>query len=142
MERGQGLRAHATAQILTPPSPSRSPQLVLYVPDLMDRSRLEAARRSVGPGAGRLEFVRNPGDLAGAVAAARSDDPGADVVVVVDLGRPGVLEELGELAAGGAEVVGFASHVERDLLRRSKQAGCSRVLARSAFFGSLAELLS
>jgi hypothetical protein len=130
--------------LLNPPGGRR---IILYVPDLMDRSRIEAGRRVVGATAEPLEFVRSPADLAAALLSARSVDsdvgsPEPRATVIVDLGRPGVLEVLGDLAAGGAEVVGFASHVDRDLLRRSRKAGCTTVLARSVFFGKLAELLS
>jgi hypothetical protein len=59
-------------------------------------------------------------------------------VVVVDLGRPGVLGVVGTI---GAPVVGFASHVDRDLLRAARAAGCPTVLARSAFFAQLPALL-
>ena len=77
--------------------------VVAYVPDLMDRSKVSAAA------AGDVRFVRQPGDLA---AAATTAD-----LVVVDLGRDGVLDE-------------------------ARAAGCSQVLARSAFFAQVATLLA
>jgi hypothetical protein len=89
--------------------------VVAFVPDLMDRSRLSAALADV-------RFVRAAGDLVDAGAA----------VVVVDLGRPGVVDVLPRL--GGARVVGFGSHVDRATLDAAKAAGCDVVLARSAFF--------
>jgi hypothetical protein len=96
--------------------------IVAYVPDLMDRSKVAAA--------GDVTFVTRPEDL---VAS------GADTVLV-DLARPGVLDVLGSL--GSARIVGFASHVDRPLLDAARAAGCTEVLARSAFFSRLAELLS
>lgn len=98
--------------------------VVAYAPDLMDRSKLSAA-------APHLTFVARPADLP---AAAR----GADLVVV-DLGRPGVLDVLGEVAAA-ARVIGFGSHVERATLEQAEAAGC-RAMPRSQFFRSLGELL-
>ena len=101
-------------------------RVVAYVPDLMDRSKVSGA----APGAA---FVASPGALAGTAA-------GADVVVV-DLGRAGVLDAMPALAAGGARVVGFGSHVDRDTLDAARAAGCTEVLPRSAFFRDLPGLL-
>jgi hypothetical protein len=99
--------------------------VIAYVPDLMDRSRLTAAIRDV-------RFVGSPAELAG------SSGPGD--VVVVDLGRPKVLDAIDGLT--GRRVVGFGSHVERELLAAAKEAGCGEVLTRSAFFGGLPDLLA
>jgi len=96
--------------------------VVAYVPDLMDRSRLA--------GLPEVAFVASPADLAGAAA-------GADVVVV-DLSRPGVLEALPALA--GTRTVGFASHVDRELLAAATAAGCTEVLPRSRFFARVGDL--
>jgi hypothetical protein len=102
--------------------------VVAYVPDLMDRSKVDAAADAP------VRFVATPGDL---VAAAASAD-----LVVVDLGRPGVMDALADVAALGVRVIGFGSHVDRDVLDEARAAGCSQVLARSAFFGQLATLLA
>ncbi len=100
-------------------------RVVAYVPDLMDRSRLAGL-----PG---VTFVPRTADLPAAATAASAD------LVVVDLGRPGVLDILAEITV---PTIGFASHVDRDLLAAAKAAGCDRVLARSAFFTRAAELLA
>lgn len=39
------------------------------------------------------------------------------------------------------EIVGFVSHVQRDLMAKAKLAGCDKVLPRSAFVMKLPELL-
>jgi hypothetical protein len=96
--------------------------IVAYVPDLMDRSKLTATVAGVA-------FVASPAELVASDAE----------VVVVDLSRPGVLDVLPELT--GRRVIGFGSHVDRELLDRARAAGCSEVLARSAFFARLNELL-
>jgi hypothetical protein len=96
-------------------------KVVGFVPDLMDRSRVEAAGVPV-------QWVSSPGQLAAADAE----------LVIVDLSRPGVLEVLSSVSA---PTIGFASHVDRDLIGAARAAGCQQVLARSAFFGRLAELL-
>ena len=51
--------------------------------------------------------------------------------MVVDLSRPGVLEVLGDI---GVRTVGFAAHVEEELMAAASTAGCDEVLARSVFF--------
>jgi hypothetical protein len=83
-----------------------------YVPDLMDRSKL-----------GGVRFVGAPGALL--------DAP--ETEVVVDLGRPGVLDVLPELTAAGRRVVGFCSHVDRATIDAAKAAGCE-ALPRSELF--------
>ena len=100
-------------------------RVVAYVPDLMDRSKVAAA----APGA---TFVPRPDGLA--AAAADAD------VVVIDLTRPGVLEVLPSLAGHG-RVVGYANHTARQVMDDARAAGCDQVLARSAFFSRLEELL-
>jgi hypothetical protein len=97
--------------------------IVAYVPDLMDRSK-------VGAAASGITFVTTPAALP--LAAADAD------LVVVDLMRPGVLEIVPTLAV---PVIGFANHTERELMDSARAAGCTTVLARSAFFSRLPELL-
>jgi hypothetical protein len=97
-------------------------RVVAYVPDLMDRSRLSSAAS--------VHFVATPAELPAAAE-------GADLVVV-DLSRPGVLDVLPLVAV---PTIGFGSHVDRALLGAAREAGCQEVLARSAFFSRVAELL-
>lgn len=99
----------------------RPARVVAFVPDLMDRSRLGRL--------GSIEVVhaRNPSDL---VDIATAED-----LVVVDLSRTGVLDVLGQVAG---EVVGFASHVDAELLAAAAASGCGEVLPRSRFFAGLA----
>jgi hypothetical protein len=77
-----------------------------------------------------VSFVRSPAEL---VTAAVDAD-----LVLVDLARPGVLEVLASI---GAPTVGFASHVDRELIAAARVAGCGEVLTRSAFFSRLPRLL-
>jgi len=58
--------------------------------------------------------------------------------VLVDLSRPGVLDVLDRLAS--IRVVGFGSHVDRDLLSRAEAAGCEAT-PRSAFFARVGSLV-
>ncbi len=114
--------------------------IVAYVPDLMDRSRISGAIDSGGAQAGEgatvggpVRFARTPADLVELAAAAD--------LVVVDLSRPGVLDVLADVSALGVSVIGFGSHVDTDTLTAARAAGCDQVLALSAFFGRLGELL-
>lgn len=106
-------------------APARPVRVLAYVPDLMDRSRLARL------GSVEVVDVARPTDLP---AEVRPGD-----LVVVDLGRPGVLEVVGSLSA---PVVGFASHVDAELLAAARAAGCDEVLPRSRFFASLADRIS
>jgi hypothetical protein len=103
--------------------------VVAHVPDLMDRSRL-TSRDDID-----VTFVRDPAELA---ATAREL---AAAIVVVDLSRPGVLDAL---AAGDlpGRVIGFGSHVDRDLLDSARSTGSLEVMPRSQFFGRLDTVLS
>lgn len=96
-------------------------RIVAVVPDLMDRSRLRA-----GPGH-EVRFVA-VGDLDDPTVV----DPATADLVVIDLGRPGVIEAL-----AGADlrvpVVGFGPHVDQDLLEAAASV-CTRVVKRSRFF--------
>jgi hypothetical protein len=98
--------------------------MVAYVPDLMDRSKVASA----APG---VTFVSSPAGLPAA-------SEGADLVVV-DLSRAGVLEVLPSIAA---RTIGFGRHDDRERLAAATAAGCDRVLARSAFFAQVAQLLA
>jgi hypothetical protein len=94
--------------------------VVAFAPDLMDRSRIAAAHPDA-------VFVRTLDELATTPAR----------VVLLDLGRPGALAAI---AAVGAPVVGFGSHVDDELLTAARAAGCTEVLARSVFFRRLTQL--
>lgn len=96
---------------------------VAYVPDMMDRSKVSLAGTDI-------TFVTTPTDLP--VASVGAD------LVVIDLSRPGVLEVLPSITA---PTIGFGSHIDRDRLSAATAAGCDRVLARSAFFAQVAQLL-
>ena len=100
--------------------------VVAYVPDLMDRSKVSAA-------APEVRFVATPAALPEAAAGA--------TVVVVDLGRAGVVDVLPAVVATGARVVAFGSHVDRGTLDAARAGGCTEVLPRSRFFSDLASLL-
>jgi hypothetical protein len=95
--------------------------VVVFAPDLMDRSRIAAALPDA-------QFVGSAEELTRVAP---------DAVVLVDLHRPGVLEVLPALTQ---QVIGFGSHVDDALLHAASAAGCTEVLPRSRFFRRLAEL--
>lgn len=99
-------------------------RVVAFVPDLMDRSRLARL------GSVELVHAPRPADL---VDLATAHD-----LVVVDLSRPGVLDVVARVPG---EVVGFASHVDADLLAAAAASGCVEVLPRSRFFAGLVRRL-
>ncbi|MDY7104430.1 MAG: hypothetical protein S0880_24860 [Actinomycetota bacterium] len=105
--------------------PEGAAAVAAYVPDLMDRSKVAAAF----PG---TRFVGHPAELAELVDAAGDVD-----LVIVDLGRPGVLDVVASL---GPRVVGFASHVDEETLEAARAAGVDDALARSVFFRRLPDL--
>ncbi len=45
-------------------------------------------------------------------------------------------------ATRGVPILGFVSHVQTDLIRRAREAGCDKVVARSAFSEQLPQLLA
>ncbi|MBA3654333.1 MAG: hypothetical protein H0W70_09070 [Actinobacteria bacterium] len=98
--------------------------ILAYVPDLMDRSKVAAVAD--------VTFAAQVDDLINLIN-------GEADVVVVDLSRPGVLDAIPAIRSG--RIIGFASHVDRPLLDAARTAGCTEVLARSAFFARVADLL-
>ena len=100
-------------------------RIVAYVPDLMDRSKVAAALAGQ-----EVVFAADPVELG----------PPADLVIV-DLGRPGVLEVLPALKRAGLRTVGFVSHVDRERADAAAAAGCGEVMPRSRFFAQLATLV-
>jgi hypothetical protein len=104
---------------MTTGSPAR--RVLALVPDLMDRSRLSTAGVEVElVGAAELAAALDERRRAGEVVA----------MVVVDLSRPGALDAV---IGVDATVVGFAPHVDDELLARAEAAGVM-ALPRSKFF--------
>ena len=93
------------------------PQIVAYVPNLMDRGRFGDS----------VQFVQSVEEL-------QSVD--ADLVFV-DLSRSQVLKHL----PSQSQVIGFAPHVDTETLDAAKAAGCAEALQRSIFFKRLPTLL-
>jgi hypothetical protein len=102
-------------------SDDRALPVVAFAPDLMDRSRIAAAVPDA-------VFVRGADELATTPAR----------IALLDLSRPGALLVIPRIEA---PVVGFASHVDDELIDAAREAGCREVLPRSRFFRRLPEIV-
>src|SRR5439155_359266 len=101
--------------------------------DLIFFSRIAAAARDVGLA------VRQAKTAADLLALARQAAPGG---VIVDLQNPGLdlpelLAELRATCPAMPRVIAYGSHVEAEVLRMARKAGCDRVLPRSKFVEEL-----
>jgi len=110
--------------------------------DLIFFSRVAGSARAAGLS------VRQVKSSADAITLAKQHAPGG---VIVDLQNPGLdlLAFLAELKAAcpvAPRIVAFGSHVEADVLKAARQAGCDRVMPRSQFAkeleGAIAEWLA
>jgi CheY-like chemotaxis protein len=109
------------------------------VEDLLFRSKISATADALGV---RAAFPRSPKKLLQAAGEGSPD------LLVLDLNSAryeplGLLTELKENpATKDIPVVGFLSHVQKDLAVAAREAGCDRVVARSAFTKDLPEILA
>jgi len=114
-------------------------RVLAAVEDLLFRSKISETAERVGVEA---TFPRNPEKLLDALRASPPD------LLVVDLNsaRFKPLELLRAVKSNGAlrgvRTVGFLSHVQGDLALAAREAGCDRVMARSAFVENLPRVLS
>lgn len=109
------------------------------VEDLLFRSKISETAKELGVEA---KFPRSPQRL---LEALREDPPD---LLILDLNSTrfeplDLLRTLrSEDAAGRLRTIGFLSHVQRDLALAAREAGCDRVVARSAFTRDLPKILS
>lgn len=109
------------------------------VEDLLFRSRISEAAEGVGAEA---RFPRSPKKLREALETSPPD------LLVLDLNssRFEPLEILRTVNSGerlrNVRTLGFLSHVQADLALAAREAGCDRVVARSAFVKDLPRLLA
>jgi DNA-binding NarL/FixJ family response regulator len=108
--------------------------ILAIVDDLLFRGKLEAAAAQRGV---PLTFA------ADADPARRAGGPWSRVLIDLNLSRGDALAMVRSLRAAhpGMPVIGYCSHVQQDLRRRALEAGCTRVLPRSAFVQQLPGLL-
>ncbi len=112
-------------------------RILAVVDDLFFMAKIQQTARQLNVG---LKTVA-PGAVASTLAA------GGTSAILLDLNhRSGaalnVLKTLkGDARTSGIPVVGFLSHVQADLAKAARAAGCDVVLARSAFSQQLPSLL-
>ena len=109
--------------------------ILAIVDDLLFRSKLEAAAVQLGVS---LTIAADAGSMP------RNGQPLSRVLIDLNLSRGDSLAMLRELRAAhpSIPIVGYCSHVQQDLQQQALEAGCTTVLARSAFVQQLPELLS
>ena len=116
-------KAHIHLRRHAQPAPPADPVVVVFAPDLGDRSRFDAFS---------VTHVRSAGKL---VEFAESSEPD---LIIVDLDRTSAPADF---RIDNAHVVGFGSHVDTDRHEGALEAGFDAVMARSIFFRRLPELL-
>jgi DNA-binding NtrC family response regulator len=112
-------------------------RVLAAVEDLLFRSKVSETAEQLGIEA---RFPRSPKKL---LEALRESPPD---LLVLDL-NSARFEPLGILQTVksdevGVPTVGFLSHVQRDLAVAAREAGCDRVMARSAFTRDLPRILA
>jgi CheY-like chemotaxis protein len=112
--------------------------IVAVLDDLMFTSKIRTAAGHLGVA---VTFARSSD---AALAEMRKSAP---ALVIFDLNNQRT-DPLGTVAAMKADpalssirTIGFASHVQTDVINAARQAGVDEVLARSAFTTQLAEIL-
>ncbi|CAA9450750.1 MAG: hypothetical protein AVDCRST_MAG14-884 [uncultured Rubrobacteraceae bacterium] len=114
-------------------------RIVAAVEDLLFKSKISETANTLGV---ETLFPRSPRKL---IEQASSSPPD---LLVLDLNSAryeplNLLREIkSDQALKDVPVVGFLSHVQKDLAVAARELGCDRVMARSAFTRDLPELLA
>jgi hypothetical protein len=109
-------------------------RIVAHVEDLMFRAKVDAAGRNLNI---PVEFVARLDDLSRATA----DEPAAVFVELTAAALPVIAKLKKGARTQAIPVVGFLSHVDKELADQARKAGTDRVLARSQFSETLPELI-
>ena len=119
--------------------PTLARRVMAAVEDLLFRSKIGETAAQLGVEA---SFPRSPKKLEDALRASPPD------LLILDL-NSSRFEPLGllqcvksEEATKNVATLGFLSHVQKDLAVAAKEAGCDRVMARSAFTRDLPKVLA
>jgi CheY-like chemotaxis protein len=112
--------------------------VLVLLDDLLFTSKIRTAANQLGV---TVAFARSSG---GALDDMRRNRPS---LLILDLNNPRT-DPLGTVGAmkadpslAGIPTVGFASHVQTDVIEAARRAGVGEVLARSAFTQKLPEIL-
>lgn len=114
-------------------------RVLAAVEDLLFRSKISETAHTLGVEA---SFPRSPTKL---LDALRSSPPD---LLVLDLNSSRfeplrILQTVkADKATADVRTIGFLSHVQKDLAVAAKEAGCDRVVARSAFTKNLPKILA
>lgn len=110
-------------------------RVVAFMDDLFFQMKLAETAKHLGI---ELKVASNEGALLGLL------EPPPRLVIVDLNARNQPIQAIERLRAAQPDlpVVGFLSHVQRDLALQAQSAGCSEVLPRSAFTQRLADILS
>ena len=112
--------------------------ILAVLDDLMFSSKIKTAANQLGVA---LTFARS---MEGALTAMRKDAPS---LVIFDLNNArinplGIVAAMKEDASlASIPTLGYASHVQTDVINAARQAGVGEVLARSAFATQLGDIL-
>lgn len=112
-------------------------KVIALVEDPFWRSKIDNAVRSVGA---TTVFLSDPAEAAGTL------EPGAPVIIVVDLAlRSSPFEAIARLkkakATAGVPVVGYFDMARKDLKEKALASGFDDVLSRSSFAERFADLV-
>ncbi len=114
-------------------------RIVAAVEDLLFKSKILETADTLGVEA---KFPRSPAKLLDALR----DSPPDLLVLDLNSGRFDPLDLRKTMNADahlkGIPTVGFLSHVQADLALAAREAGCRRIMARSAFTRDLPKILS
>jgi CheY-like chemotaxis protein len=119
-------------------NPAGPSAALLLCDDLMFASRITGTARDLGL---VVKVARSPQVL---VDLARQLSPAC---VLLDLANPGLaldelIRQLGEVCAPLPRLVAYGSHVDTEVLRAARAAGCDPVLPRSKFVEELPRALA
>ena len=108
--------------------------ILAIVDDMIFRAKLEAAAQQLG----------TPLTVTAALGGAERPGQGwSRVLIDLNLTRGDALEMIRALRQTDPDVpvIGYCSHVQKDLQQQALSAGCTQVLPRSQFVEHLADLL-
>jgi CheY-like chemotaxis protein len=118
--------------------PMTTDAVVILVDDMFFTAKINAAAAECGR---QIERVKSRDQLEGLVAS-----PPSLAIVDLNSDRLDPLEVIGFFkstpALARVPIVGFVSHVQTDLIKRAREAGCDHVMPRSAFAQMLPDIVS
>lgn len=114
-------------------------RVLAAVEDLLFKSKISGTADSLGV---QVDFPRSPRKL---LATLREEPP---ELLILDLNSARfeplkLLQTINsDEALAGVRTLGFLSHVQKDLAVAAREAGCDRIMARSAFTKNLPRILA